>query len=208
MKYQRGNFGARIIQWGNDENTVNQARVLKGYRIKDLAAMIGVCVGTLSKLINGMASPKYEYGRRAGEIKPWVLKLSKILNSDIEDLFPREFCKIEIPSEKNLAGDPVAKNFIGSYSLHHSQGVFPESEIFKKEIKFFINKILLTVNEREEAVLRGRFFENKTLEDLSKVYGVQKERIRQIEARALRKLRHPTRLDYLMSNLGQGNWPQ
>ena len=54
-----------------------------------------------------------------------------------------------------------------------------------------------TLTDREENVLRLRFGLDdgkvRTLEQVGKVFGVTRERIRQIEAKALRKLRHPSR---------------
>jgi RNA polymerase primary sigma factor len=57
--------------------------------------------------------------------------------------------------------------------------------------------ILNTLTEREEKVLRLRFGLDdgrpRTLEEVGQEFGVTRERIRQIEAKALRKLRHPSR---------------
>jgi RNA polymerase primary sigma factor len=57
--------------------------------------------------------------------------------------------------------------------------------------------VLSTLTEREEQVLRLRFGledgRSRTLEEVGKKFNVTRERIRQIEAKALRKLRHPNR---------------
>ena len=57
------------------------------------------------------------------------------------------------------------------------------------------------LSEREEKVIRLRFglddWKVRTLEEVGKVFDVTRERIRQIEAKALRKLRHPKRSDKL-----------
>ena len=53
--------------------------------------------------------------------------------------------------------------------------------------------VLSTLTEREEAVLRLRVGQDYTLEEVGRAFGVGRERVRQIEAKALRKLRHPSR---------------
>ena len=60
-----------------------------------------------------------------------------------------------------------------------------------------LNEVLMTLTEREQKVLKLRFgLEDgraRTLEEVGKEFKVTRERIRQIEAKALRKLRHPSR---------------
>jgi RNA polymerase primary sigma factor len=60
-----------------------------------------------------------------------------------------------------------------------------------------LENVMETLTERESMVLRLRFGLDdgrpRTLEEVGRVYSVTRERIRQIEAKALRKLRHPTR---------------
>jgi RNA polymerase primary sigma factor len=64
-------------------------------------------------------------------------------------------------------------------------------------LKEQLEEVLSTLSDREERVLRLRFGlddgRQRTLEEVGYVFGVTRERIRQIEAKALRKLRHPTR---------------
>ena len=64
-------------------------------------------------------------------------------------------------------------------------------------LKEELSGVLLTVTEREEKVLRLRFGlddgQCRTLEEVGQIFNVTRERIRQIEAKALRKLRHPSR---------------
>jgi RNA polymerase primary sigma factor len=60
-----------------------------------------------------------------------------------------------------------------------------------------VRKVLATLTPREERILRMRFgigeSSEHTLEEVGKDFSVTRERIRQIEAKALRKLRHPSR---------------
>lgn len=73
----------------------------------------------------------------------------------------------------------------------------PEALASYEILKTQINEVLDTLSERERKVLELRFglkdHKPRTLEDVGKVFGVTRERIRQIEAKALRKLRHPSR---------------
>jgi RNA polymerase primary sigma factor len=73
----------------------------------------------------------------------------------------------------------------------------PEDAAAYEMLKEQMKDILDTLTDREENVLRLRFGlddgRTRTLEEVGKVFGVTRERIRQIEAKALRKLRHPSR---------------
>lgn len=72
----------------------------------------------------------------------------------------------------------------------------PPSEAANNQLKEELNKVLGTLKAREEGVLRLRFGLDdgitRTLDQVSKYYGLTRERIRQIEAEALKKLRHPS----------------
>ncbi len=73
----------------------------------------------------------------------------------------------------------------------------PLNYVIEENLKEKIEEVLSTLTEREEKVLRMRFGigdgHDHTLEEVGRVLGVTRERVRQIEAKALRKLRHPKR---------------
>ena len=73
----------------------------------------------------------------------------------------------------------------------------PEEYATVEMLKEELSSVLLTLTDREEKVLRLRFGlddgQCRTLEEVGQIFGVTRERIRQIEAKALRKLRHPSR---------------
>ena len=82
----------------------------------------------------------------------------------------------------------------------------PDEAATADSLKENIRKALDSLTPREAMVLRYRFgidmSRDHTLEEVGKLFGVTRERIRQIEAKALRKLRHPSRAEQLMSFVG------
>ena len=85
---------------------------------------------------------------------------------------------------------------LGDFIEDHDAPAPAEAASFRL-LKEQLEDVLDTLTEREENVLRLRFGlddgRTRTLEEVGKVFGVTRERIRQIEAKALRKLRHPSR---------------
>ena len=104
-----------------------------------------------------------------------------------------------------IAQDPVSlETPIGEEEDSHlgdfvpdESNMSPEDFTIHEMLKEEIGDVLLTLTEREEQVLRLRFGLDdgspKTLEEVGQMFGVTRERIRRIEAKALRKLRHPSR---------------
>ena len=80
-------------------------------------------------------------------------------------------------------------------------------EVKRQELKEVMSTVLSSLTPREERVLRLRFGLNLnkdyTLEEVGKIINVNRERVRQIEAKALRKLKHPSRSNILKDFLCQ-----
>ena len=70
------------------------------------------------------------------------------------------------------------------------EGSTPDDTVFNSELKVAITKGLSTLTPREEIVFKMRFNIGHTLEDIGIKFNIGMERVRQIEAKALRKLRH------------------
>ena len=97
-------------------------------------------------------------------------------------------------------GDVSVGDFIEDKSAENPSDVTSYSLLREK-----LSDVLTTLTERERNILEMRFglidgYE-RTLEEIGKMYNVTRERIRQIEAKALRKLRHPTRVRHLQGFL-------
>jgi RNA polymerase primary sigma factor len=87
--------------------------------------------------------------------------------------------------------------------LEDEAAICPLEECSEKELAETTKALLSTLQPREEKILRLRFGidgrPTETLEKIGKSFNVSKERIRQIEKKALKKLRHPLRQDLLKS---------
>lgn len=100
------------------------------------------------------------------------------------------------------AGENKLEDFLPS----QEEGV--EELISREQLKQSIGEILSTLSPKEEKVLRLRFGidskdgKGSTLEQVGIIFNLTRERIRQIERKALKKLRHPARLNKLLKNLG------
>nr|WP_091571315.1 RNA polymerase sigma factor RpoD [Melghirimyces thermohalophilus] len=144
-----------------------------------------------------------------------INKLIRVSRQLLQDL-GREPTPEEIAEEMDLSPDKVREIMkiaqepvsletpIGEEDDSHLGDFIPDDdvqapadaaayELLKEQLK----DVLDTLSDREENVLRLRFGlddgRTRTLEEVGKVFGVTRERIRQIEAKALRKLRHPSR---------------
>jgi len=80
----------------------------------------------------------------------------------------------------------------------------PEEEAILSKLKSKVTHVLSSLKAREERILRMRFgigVKSHTLEEIGNVFSIKREPIRQIEAKALRKMRHPSRSRKLVSFL-------
>ena len=122
-------------------------------------------------------------------------ELAKKMNTSVDKI--REIYKIS--QEPVSLETPIGEeddSHLGDF-IKDEHNMSPEEYATNEMLKDEISDILLTLTEREEKVIRLRFGledgKARTLEEVGQIFGVTRERIRQIEAKALRKLRHPSR---------------
>ena len=136
---------------------------------------------------------------------------SQLLHENGHDPTPEDIAdKLEMPVEKvreimRIAQDPVSlETPIGEEEDSHLGDFIPDDEAPAPAdaashtlLKEQLNEVLGTLTDREAKVLKLRFGledgKSRTLEEVGQRFEVTRERIRQIEAKALRKLRHPSR---------------
>ena len=113
----------------------------------------------------------------------------------------------KIAQETTSLEAPVGEDqesILGDFIPDESQ-LSPVDQASKQLLKDHLDEVLGTLTEREAKVLKLRFglegTKQMTLEEVGKVFGVTRERIRQIEAKALRKLKHPSRRKKLQDYL-------
>ena len=155
------------------------------------------------------------------KVKRASRKLLQVLG---REPYPEEIAtKLDIPVEKiksnlSITKEPVSldkpighedeDSLLGDF-IEDKGTISPERMAERTLLKKQIDEILRTLTSREERVIRLRFGiddgYHRTLEEVGNIFNVTRERIRQIEDKALKKLRHPTRSNILMKFIDNFN---
>ncbi|MEJ7840079.1 MAG: sigma-70 family RNA polymerase sigma factor, partial [Thermomicrobiales bacterium] len=151
-------------------------------------------VETINKLIRTSRRLQQELGR-----EPLTDELAKELEITPERV--REILKIS--QEPVSLETPIGEeedSSLGDF-IEDSKMPAPAEAANRQLLREQVEDVLNTLSDREREVLNMRYGledgRTRTLEEVGRVFGVTRERIRQIEAKALRKLRHPSRAKML-----------
>lgn len=146
-------------------------------------------VENLNKMIQTTQNLFQELGR-----EPTPNEISKKMNIPVEKVkrilrIPEEPASLETPIGKDK------ESLLGSL-IEDKEVVSPSDAVTRRNIAEEIGKVLATLTPREEKIIRMRFGigeKDHTLAQLGDEFGVSRERIRQIESKALKKIRHRIR---------------
>ncbi len=147
-------------------------------------------IETINKLLRVSRRLAQEYGR-----EPTPKEIGE--GMDIPQEKVREIAKIaQLPVSLESPIGEEEDSHLGDFIEDHN-ALPPPDAASRQLLKEQINEVLSTLTPREQRVLQLRFGledgRSRTLEEVGREFNVTRERIRQIEAKALRKLRHPSR---------------
>jgi len=155
-------------------------------------------VETINKLSQTARRMTQELGREVTHEE--LAKKMELTPQRVQEIF-------KIAQETTSLEKPVGDeedSFLGDF-IQDTNQPSPYDSASKQFLKENIEEVFQTLSEREGKVLKMRFglggYRSMTLEEVGKEFGVTRERIRQIEAKALRKLKHPSRRKKLQDYL-------
>jgi RNA polymerase sigma factor (sigma-70 family) len=192
-------------------NRLKERRVMMGLTAKELARHAGINYTTYlryegldpkavifnkARKYNGQIRDVYnQKGRicKAGDWNPIVKILAKFYKTTPKELFPESILNIQKNSiEKKIdAADlcPLLENH--NYNMLCAEN--PETLLDNKEMDGMISSIRKTLRPKENEIIDLYVYDNKTLDEIGAIYGVHRERARQIKEQALGKIRRGLR---------------
>lgn len=156
--------------------------------------------GLIDTQVGALVSMRDRPLRETGEFSKPAKALMEILGAAPSDLWTDE--QLYLKLDKNSAERVVSRDDIHHF-LEAEQSTWvlpsPEDEMIRAEAAAAVEQALSTLSPQRQAVLRDRFWNERTLDETAQSFQVSRERARQIELRALQDLRKPTRAKLLQN---------
>ena len=152
----------------------------------------GLRYGIVNNLINMTASPL----SAKGTLSPEANRLCEVLNKLPEDLWSSEQL---YPLEKNFSEMEMDYSQISDLMIGGQPAYIEDfTELQQEQTKKLLSDVLSTLTQREREIIRMRYEDEISYSDIAKHFEVTVPRIRQIEDKAMRKLRSPARAGILI----------
>lgn len=163
------------------ESNLSEARIQAGLTVKELCEKLNIHQSVYSGLNSGIISPIM----RSGAVRPSAQKLAEFFDMSLADLWPRYFCDrqhyVEFPTYQ------IVECF--HQGMLSSEFKDPELLLLQKEKYLLVNTLLSKLRNNYRKVIIMRWFRDMTLEEIAKQLKYTRERIRQIENKALMMLK-------------------
>jgi RNA polymerase sigma factor (sigma-70 family) len=148
--------------------------------------------------INNLVAMREAPILQSGEFSQKAKLVMEVLGAAPTDLWTEQ--QLTIKLKTNSGERAIDANLVQHLLEQKNRNDYlpsPEDLLLAAETSAIVNEVLGTLNPREKEVLHERFSNDSTLDEVGKIHGVHKERVRQIEATALRKLRDRKRASIL-----------
>lgn len=182
-----------------------------------LAKGIGISISSLNNYVYGKAEPGIDSLIKISEF--FCVPIDFVIghaSTDVVDAvlsdYGKNFMQLrrasyeayislhEVESPSTILHKTPAGKYVEApwpYNLTDSVFCEPVEMILTEDHIAGIEKAISTLTEKEQTVIHKRFEEGLSLDEVGEIFGLSRERIRQIEAKAVRKLRHPSRMQYI-----------
>jgi RNA polymerase sigma factor (sigma-70 family) len=168
------------------------------------AAEFARAIGLTDQEVSALVALRKAPINQDGEFSPNAKRIMEALGAAPSDLWTTEQLNMKLKrnTKEDFFSAPTIQAILGGNVAQLEGSVYEESEkpeevLNKKELKAELEKVLDTLTPRETKILQLRFGLDEcgehTLEEIGDMLNINKERVRQIEAKALRKMRDPSR---------------
>ena len=169
-------------------------------------AKFAEAIGMNRTVIYRIVSMKSAALDEEGYYRPEALRIAEFLNCTPQDIYPP--AQMRGTMKENKAQITANANEVDSLTSSLRTLAFsPERKMILDEAKQALKAVMMTLTPKEQRILDLRYGltygEEKTLDEVGAMFGVSRERIRQQEMKALRKMRHPSKSKELRANLNE-----